>query len=133
MSADPKATVCAFLEAMDRADWEALRACMHADHRCHFPFAPEPLDQDAHIGMSQGFRQGFAEFQHLVEDQFADGDQVLTRGKVRVKHTGEFNGVPATGNVVEFGFMQVAEVVAGTVRNEWIELDGVKLMQGIGA
>jgi len=48
-------------------------------------------------------------------------------------YTGESNGVPATGNVVEFGFMQVAEVAAGAVRNEWIELDGVKLMQGIGA
>jgi len=133
MSEDPKATVCAFLEAMDRSDWDGLRARMHPEHLCHFPFAPEPLDVEGHIGMSQGFRQGFAEFAHLVEDQFCSGDKVLTRGKVRVKHTGEFNGVAATGNVVEFGFMQVAEVVDGRVRNEWIELDGVKLMQGIGA
>jgi len=133
MSQDPKAVVRAYLEAMDAMDWDRLRTLMHPEHRFHFPLAPAPLDREGHIGLSQGFRQGFGEFNHIVTEQLASGDKVATRGKVRMKHTGEFNGVPASGNEVEIGFLQMAEVVDGTLRHEHVQLDALGLLQGIGA
>ena len=62
-----------------------------------------------------------------------NGHRVATRGTVKMKHTGEFNGVAATQNEVEIGFLQMAEVIDGTLRVEHVQLDALGLLQGIGA
>lgn len=48
-------------------------------------------------------------------------------------HTGEFNGIAATGNTVEFTFVDILHVVNGKVVKEHFELNPMTFMQQIGA
>jgi len=49
-----------------------------------------------------------------------------------MRHTGNFNGVAPTGKMVEFGFMNMMRIEDGLNREEWLELDGLKIMREIG-
>jgi len=40
---------------------------------------------------------GLMERQHVFEDQIAEGDKVATHLTLHAVHTGEFQGMPATG------------------------------------
>ena len=138
MSSDNKAFVRQFLETMDammvgKGSRELLRALMHEDHVFHFPLAPEPLGRDAHIGMNLDFASKFSNFQHIVQEQIAEGDKVVTRGTVRLTHTSEFNGIPPSGKTLEFGFINIMHIQDGKNREEWNEIDGLKFMRGLGA
>ena len=133
MSEELAAVATACFSAIDAGDWPGFRALLHDDHAFHFPFEPQALGADAHVGMTGGFSQAFSEFTHHIEEQFVAGDRVVTRGTITAKHTGEYNGMPPTGNDVGFGFINIIQVVDGKNREEWVELNGVQLLAGIGA
>lgn len=128
-----KEIVARFLQMMDAQDWASLRELMHPEHVFHWPMAPEPLSRDGHLELNRNFRSSFSEFRHIVDEQLEDGDRVVTRGRVRMRHTGEFNGVPATGNEIDVGFIDIIELEDGKNREEWLQLDAMGLMAGIGA
>ncbi len=133
MSEENKNVVRRFLEAYDRLDWDTWNELAHPDHLFHFPLAPEPLNRDGHRGMNQGFRQAFPKMEHMIEGMVAEGDIVAVRGKVRITHEGEFQGIPPTGKTIDLGFMGFIRVEDGKNREEWVELDAVKLMGELGA
>jgi predicted ester cyclase len=43
------------------------------------------------------YRTAFSDIEDIVEDMIGEGDRVVTRWTLRVTHTGEFRGIPATG------------------------------------
>ena len=128
MSEDNKAIVRDFLDAYDRLDWDTWNELAHPDHIFHFPLAPEPLNRDGHREMNQGFRQAFPKMEHVIEALVAEGNVVAARGKVRITHEGAFHGIPPTGKTIELGFMDFIRIEEGKNREEWVELDAVKLM-----
>ena len=133
MSAENEQIARSFLAAYDEMDWDTWTQLCHPDHQFHFPLAPEVLDRDGHRGMNEGFRLGFPQMEHIIEDAVADGDTVALRGRVRIVHEGEFQGIPATGKTIEIGFMDFMRIQDGQNREEWVELDGAKFMSELGA
>ena len=119
--------------AIDNSDWDGLSALLHEDHQFHFPLAPQPLNRDAHCAMTREFSASFSDFTHHIDELLVIGDKAVTRGAISVRHTGEYQGIPATGNKVRFGFINIMRVADGKNREEWAELNMVALMQGIGA
>lgn len=128
-----KEIVSNFFRVMDSGDWAAVRELMHPEHSFHWPSAPEPMSRDGHLELTENFRKSFTELEHVIEQQLEDGDKVVLRGHVRMRHTGEFNGIPATGNLLEIGFMDIVRLEDGKNREEWALLDVMGLMAGIGA
>ena len=68
-----------------------------------------------------------------IEDQMAEGDKVVTRWSSSSKHTGEFMGVPATGNQVQVTGIDVSRIAGGKIVESWGEADMIGMMQQIGA
>ncbi len=128
-----KAFVRRFFEVMDSGDWDTLRELMHPEHDFRFPLAPGPLDREGHLGLTRGFTEAFSDFQHIIHDQIAEDDKVVTGGTVRVRHTGAFNGIPPTGKVIDFGFINIMQIADGQNYREWDELNGLHFMQELGA
>ncbi len=93
---------------------------------------PQPLGPDEHIGMMQQMTSSFAgkhELTLLVEDS----THIAVRGRWTGKHTGEFNGIPATGNPVDFTFIDIFEIKNGKVAREAFEMNPMTMMAQIGA
>jgi predicted ester cyclase len=74
----------------------------------------------------------FSGFHVTVEDQVAEGDQVVTRKTFRGKHTGDFFGIPATGKNVSFEVIDILRFKDGKATDHWNVVDQLGLMQQLG-
>jgi predicted ester cyclase len=125
-------TVKAWFAAIDNRDFDTVRNLMDSKHKFRNPMTPAPAGVDEHIGMMQMMTSAF-DGTHSFNVIFGDDDHVAVSGKWSGTHTGDFNGVPATGNKVEFYFVDLFHFVNGKVVNEHMELNPMTIMQQIGA
>ena len=79
------------------------------------------------------FRNVFPDLTCTIEDQVAEGDKVVSRWTLRGTHQGEFFGVPATGERVELGGIQIDRFEGGKIVEERAEFDLLGAMQQLGA
>ena len=122
----------AWFEAIDKKDFNTVRNLMDTKHKFRNPMTPEPVGTEEHIGMMQMMTSAF-EGKHTLSLVFADDNHVAVSGKWNGKHTGDFNGIPATGKNVEFYFVDIFNIVNGKVVNEHFEMNPSAILQQIGA
>jgi predicted ester cyclase len=71
---------------------------------------------------------------YTVEDQVAEGDEVVTRWTASGTHQGEFFGVAGTGNRIEMSGIQVDRFDEnGKMVEEWAQYDLLGAMRQMGA
>lgn len=75
----------------------------------------------------------FSGFRHEIEDQFADGDHVITRITGYGTHSGEFMGIPATGREVKMEGIAIHRIVDGQLVEHWAQVDSTSLLMQLGA
>jgi steroid delta-isomerase-like uncharacterized protein len=78
------------------------------------------------------YRTAFPDAQFTVEDQIAEGDQVLTRFTVRGTQRGAFMGIAPTGKPVTVSVLSLTRVANGKAVEEWERFDTLQMMQQIG-
>lgn len=76
-------------------------------------------------------RQGFPDLQARIDDILADGDRVAIRLTFSGTHTGEFQGIPATGREVAYMSNEFYRIENGVIAEEWICSDVITLMSQI--
>ena len=79
------------------------------------------------------FYTAFSGLKGPIEDMAAEGDRAVMRVTLSRTHTGEFLGVPASGNSVKFQGYFTLRIAGGKVVEEWGLMDLMGLMQQIGA
>jgi len=89
---------------------------------------------------SEAFRQwvssvflAFPDMQFTIQDQFAEGDKVVTRRSFTGTHKGIFMGIAATGKQINVTGMWINRIVEGKIVEEWAEWDTLGMMQQLGA
>ena len=95
-----------------------------------------PPGVEGKAGVSEfyrSFRNAFSDFELAAQDVLAEGDKVAVRYTIRGTHSGELMGVPGSGNKVEVEGQSFFRFESGRVAERWQSLDGVPLMQQIGA
>ncbi|MBK7871633.1 MAG: ester cyclase [Saprospiraceae bacterium] len=128
-----KEIVKAWYIAMDAQDFGTLKNLMGGKYQFHNPFTPAPVGSDDHIGMSKMMSSSFGNGNHHVEFTVEEGDHVAIRAKWSAKHTGEFNGIPATGNLIELYFLGMFHIVDGKVLSCHIEFNPAAIMTQVSA
>ena len=128
----PKEFATKWFGNIDAKNYDGLKGMMGANHQFRNPVAPQPLNAEAHIGLIQQMMSSFTG-SHTIEQMICEGDWVVTRGRWSGKHTGDFNGMPATGNPVDFSIVDVMHVVDGKLAEEFMEWNAMTLMTQIGA
>jgi predicted ester cyclase len=75
--------------------------------------------------LKQLFAAYFAAFDiHATSDFLvAEGDMVVSRDTYRIKHTGEFQGLPATGKELMVTSTDIYRIVDGKIVEQWFEAD----------
>lgn len=127
-----KEVVSGFYEALDNEDFARAEALLGPQHQMYSTMSPEPMNAAQHVGMSEAFK-GFTDQRHEILDWIEAGNKVVMRAVWHGRHTGDFNGIPATGNQVDLSFITIVEVENGTMARQWIEMDGMSLMKQVGA
>ena len=80
-----------------------------------------------------GSEAAFPRYSMDVEDVIAEGDRVVVRFTGRVKHLGDFMGLPATGREASFPGIVIYRVRDGKIVEHWLQLDAMALMQQLTA
>lgn len=110
-----------------------LDACVELltpDFIANLPGAPEPVHGREIWRMgAEAMLTAFPDLDIEIEHMLADADQVAVRARFRGTHTGEFNGVPATGRAVEFWSVEYYRFAGGRVAEEWVAPDIAGLMR----
>jgi predicted ester cyclase len=91
-----------------------------------------PAGRDGMKAVGQSVVGGFPDVQATVQDLLADGDHVIERTSVRATHTGEFNGIPATGRPVASSKIHIYRFEDGKIAEMWSEVDFLGLLVQLG-
>jgi steroid delta-isomerase-like uncharacterized protein len=67
-----------------------------------------------------------------VDDQFAEGDKVVTRWTARGTHRGELMGIQPTGKRVTISGITINRIAGGKIVEEWENYDQMGMMQQLG-
>ena len=79
------------------------------------------------------YRGAFPDANISVEEQIAEGDEVVIRWTGRGTHQGELMSVPPSGNRVEVSRITINRVSGGKIAETWANYDALGMMQQIGA
>jgi steroid delta-isomerase-like uncharacterized protein len=105
------------------------------DFVLHVPGLPEPLrGREAFKQfVTAFFLDAFPDLHETAEDLIAEGDKVAIRESYQGTHTGQFQGLAPTGQVVRFTSTDIYRIADGKIVEVWTELDALRMMQQLGA
>ena len=75
----------------------------------------------------------FPDAQHMIQEQVAEGDKVVTRWSFTGTHQGELMGLAPTGKQVTTSGVVIDRIVEGKIVEEREEWDRLDMMQQLGA
>src|SRR5205085_1737143 len=81
---------------------------------------------------SARFRDALCDAHHVVEDQIAEGDKVVSRIAAYGTHTGELLGVPPSGKRVMMVGIAIHRIADGRLVEHWAQIDLLGLLQRLG-
>ena len=111
----------------------AIDDLMTEDYVLHLSGVPTPLGREAAKGVVQLFNGSFPDLRHTVDEIVAEGDTVLARWSVRGTHTGDFQGIAATGNQISLSGTTVHHMRQNKIAETWLTFDNLELLQQLGA
>ena len=98
------------------------------------------VDEIAEGAMAESLKRGaanlrsaFADVHDQVQDQFAEGEKVVTRFAGGGVHRGVFMGVAPTGKTVTWTGISIDRFEAGKIVERWTEINVLGVLQQIGA
>ena len=80
------------------------------------------------------YRNAFSDIENITDDMIGEDDKVVNRWTLRVTHTGEFRGIPATEKritITGIGIFRFSE--DGKVVESWDSLDRLGMLQQLEA
>jgi steroid delta-isomerase-like uncharacterized protein len=78
------------------------------------------------------FLTGFSDINFVVDEVFGVDDRIVKRWTFNGKHTGEFSGIPATGNKITLTGVSLARIVDGKIVEELDYMDDLGFLQQLG-
>lgn len=99
----------------------------------HLPDPRLPAGREGLKLVGQSIVMGFPHVHVTVEDLLADGDKVIERTTATATHTGEFNGIPPSGNAVTWTEIHIYRLENGKIVELWSEINLLGLLTQIGA
>jgi steroid delta-isomerase-like uncharacterized protein len=103
------------------------------DYRLHLSGVPAPADTATTKQIVAMFSSAFPDLCHSVDEMIAEGDTIAARWTVTGTHTGEFQGIAATGKPIKLSGITVHHMKDGRISETWLVVDNLELMQQIGA
>lgn len=78
------------------------------------------------------FITGFSDINFVVDEIFGVDNRVIKRWTFNATHSGEFAGIPATGNKITLKGVSVSRIVDGKISEELDYMDDLGFMQQLG-
>jgi steroid delta-isomerase-like uncharacterized protein len=126
-----KAIARSYFDAYSTRDIDAVMKFIGSDYVLHPGAGGESMNSDARKKDEMAFFKAFSDIQAVVEDQIAENDKVANRITMYCTHSGEYQGVPATGKRIAIPYIDITLFKAGKIVEEWVEYDTQNILQQI--
>ena len=128
-----KEVVLRFMRLMDGrpSDLDVLDEVLDPDLRLQL--GASHLDRTQTKEFIRAVYSAFPDYTHTPEEILAMGDRVVLRTTNRATHSGNFQGIAATGRRISFGQIAIYRMANGKISEIWEEADLLGLMQQLGA
>ena len=128
-----KDVVKKMFEAWDNGNFEAVRELLSPDFKFYSPaITKEPRSLEEHIEFGKSLQLGFPDNRWIIEELISEGNKTAVRYIFRGTQLGEFQGMPATGNIQELSGMGFYTVENGKIIEAKEEFDELNAMLFLG-
>jgi predicted SnoaL-like aldol condensation-catalyzing enzyme len=100
------------------------------EYRNHNPFVADGREANRHLWTM--FYAALPDIKVTQEDLIISGDRVIGRYTYRGTQTGEFMGIPASGNPIAMRSIDIWRVKDGMFVEHWDELNVLEVFQQMG-
>ena len=119
-----------FDEVVNHGKIEVVDDLFHPEFQSTVPQGV--LDREGFKEYVRTWRTGFPDVHCEVGDLIAEGDQVAWSVRASGTHTGEFMGIPPTGDTVDFDSLNLATVRDGRLHRHRVMMDLATMMGQLG-
>jgi len=124
-----KALVRSFYEAQAEGDLDALKELLAPNFIDHSVLPGQAPDRESYIRGVAEDQAAFSDIRHIIEDQAADGDKVISRVTTRGTHDrNDFMGAVPTGRKWEMTGIAIHRISGGRILEEWSESGGPQIL-----
>ncbi|MBL8131651.1 MAG: ester cyclase [Anaerolineae bacterium] len=128
-----KAAVRRLLEELNQGNFHAYDDVMAPDVIVHLESSPEPFKGTRMLKMDDALLHGaFHDLSIVAQSMTATGDRVATRLLFTGTHSGEYMGVPGSGQVYNWSGMVIDRVEDGRIVERWTNMDRFTLLMQVG-
>jgi steroid delta-isomerase-like uncharacterized protein len=120
-------------ELWSQGDLEAIPELVAENFVDHHPLPGAPPGREGLAALVTTWRTAFPDMREMVEDLIAEGDKVVGRFTMRGTHSGQFMGVPPTGQRVKMSGIDIVRIAGGKIAEFWYGEHLLELMQQLGA
>jgi predicted ester cyclase len=115
---------------IDSGNVDAMDELVTEDYLDHSP-PPFPGLPPGREGLKQAFRifWNATPGRHVIEDQVAEGDRVVTRLTAYGRHEGDLPGIPRTGNELRMTGTVIHRIENGRLAEKWSDKDVLAFLQ----
>ena len=128
------AVVRRFMEEFkNKANLDIVDELFTSDFVLHLPGATLPPGPEGQKTIGKMVFDAFSEVHVSVDDTIVEGDRVVERHTARAVHTGEFNGIAATGKKVYWTENHIYRLQDGKIAEAWSEVSFHDLMKQLSS
>lgn len=122
-----------FEEIFNQGDLDVADEILSPNYVGHDPALPEDMHgPESFKQFVAQMRSAFPDIHITIDDQFAEGDKVVTRFTSRSTHLGDFAGIPPTGKQLTTEGISIDWMVDGKSEESWTIYDVMGMMQQLG-
>ena len=135
MSEQNKALVRRTLEEIwNKGNLAVADELIAPNHVAHDPASLNPgSGPEATKQQASTYRTAFPDLHITIEDQVAEGDQVVTRWTATGTHRGDLMGIAPTGKQMTITGINISRIAGGKAQEDWTNWDTIGMMQQLGA
>lgn len=115
-------------------DLDAAYELVSEDYILHDPAMPDFTGgREAHKEMCRSFADAMRDTHCTIEDQFAEGDRVVTRWTFSGCQTKDLPEMPSKGKCFKVDGITISRVADGKIAEEWVNMDALGMRQQLGS
>ena len=128
-----KEVVRKWIKMFDEGNLEGVMELFAPDLLWYSPSnSPTPMSKEESHEFIIMALKALPDLSHKIEEIIAVGDKVILRAIDIGTHTGEFLGIPATGNKIEFSVIVIFQIKDGKIVEMREDADMLGFMQQLG-
>jgi steroid delta-isomerase-like uncharacterized protein len=114
-------------------DYSSIDELVASDYVGHDPSQPDTNGPQGIKDFADQFRTGYPDGRVKIDQQWEDGDYVISRWTGTGTQQGELMGIAPTGKQVRVTGITISRITNGKITEEWTVWDTLGMLQQLGA